>query len=121
MRFCHRSTARASPSPRLAPGRVIAAAGCTTYVGTTAKSFLGHVRNNPDPNVRYVAYSKLGSTDAYDPTEQKREAVRHPDREVRARERAGGQPGHDLPDAGRAARPEAATTCSSRRSAAPRP
>ncbi|APW63081.1 HEAT repeat domain-containing protein [Paludisphaera borealis] len=51
------------------------AAGCTTYVGTTARSFLGHVRNNPDPNVRYVAYSKLGSKDLYDNSEQKSEAV----------------------------------------------
>jgi HEAT repeat protein len=54
---------------------VIAATGCSTYVGTTAKSFLGHVRNNPDPNVRYLAYSKLGSSEAYDTEEQKREAV----------------------------------------------
>jgi HEAT repeat protein len=52
------------------------AAGCTTYVGTTAKSFLGHVRNNPDPNVRYIAYSKLAAADAYDSPDQKDEAVR---------------------------------------------
>jgi len=51
------------------------AAGCTTYVGTTARSFLGHVRNNPDPNIRYIAYSKLGSNDLYDNPEQKGEAV----------------------------------------------
>ena len=55
---------------------VVAAAGCTTYVGTTAKSFLGHVRTNPDPNVRYLAYSKLASADAYETREQKEEAVR---------------------------------------------
>ncbi len=53
-----------------------AAAGCTAYVGTTVNSFLGHVRNNPDPNVRYVAYSKLAHLDAYDAPEQKDEAVR---------------------------------------------
>jgi HEAT repeat protein len=52
------------------------AAGCSTYIGTTAKSFLGHVRNNPDPNVRFLAYSKLASTDVYDTPEQKDEAVR---------------------------------------------
>ncbi|WP_165228842.1 HEAT repeat domain-containing protein [Aquisphaera insulae] len=54
----------------------LATAGCKTYVGTTATSFLGHVRNNPDPNARYLAYSKLGSSDAYDSDEQKAEAVR---------------------------------------------
>jgi HEAT repeat protein len=53
----------------------MAVAGCSTYVGTTARSFLNHVRTDPDPNVRFVAYSKLGSTDAYDTEEQKREAV----------------------------------------------
>jgi len=51
------------------------AAGCTTYVGTTARSFLKHVKSNPDPNIRYVAYSKLGSKDLYDDPEQKSEAV----------------------------------------------
>ncbi len=51
------------------------AAGCTTYVGTTARSFLMHVKSNPDPNIRYVAYSKLGSKDLYDNPEQKSEAV----------------------------------------------
>ena len=55
---------------------MLAAAGCTTYVGTTARSFLGHVRTNPDPNVRYLAYSKLGSQEVYDTPEQKQEAVR---------------------------------------------
>ncbi|MDR3618537.1 MAG: HEAT repeat domain-containing protein [Paludisphaera borealis] len=60
---------------RLSVVLVACAAGCTTYVGTTARSFLGHVRNNPDPNVRYVAYSKLGSKDLYDNSEQKSEAV----------------------------------------------
>jgi HEAT repeat protein len=54
----------------------VAACGCSTYVGTTAASFLGHVRKNPDPNVRYVAYSKLASPEAYDAPEEKDEAVR---------------------------------------------
>jgi hypothetical protein len=55
---------------------VLAVAGCTTWVGTTAKSFLGHVRNNPDPNTRYVAYSKLADPRAYDSEDEKAEAVR---------------------------------------------
>jgi HEAT repeat protein len=54
---------------------VLAAGGCQTYVGTTARSFLNHVRSDPDPNARYVAYSKLASSDAYDTEAQKREAV----------------------------------------------
>lgn len=54
---------------------LVMAAGCSTYVGTTAKSFLNHVRTDPDPNARFLAYSKLGSTDAYDTDDQKREAV----------------------------------------------
>jgi HEAT repeats len=54
----------------------LAVAGCTTWVGTTAKSFLRHVRNDPDPNVRYLAYSKLADLHAYDSEEEKNEAVR---------------------------------------------
>ena len=54
----------------------LAVAGCTTWVGTTAKSFLRHVRNDPDPNMRYMAYSKLGDLRAYDSVEEKAEAVR---------------------------------------------
>lgn len=49
--------------------------GCSPYVGTTARSFLGHIRQNPDPNIRYIAYSKLGGRDVFDNDEQKREAV----------------------------------------------
>lgn len=50
--------------------------GCQTYIGTTALSFLSHVRKNPDPNIRYLAYSKLASPDAYDNQEQRDAAVR---------------------------------------------
>jgi HEAT repeats len=50
--------------------------GCQTYIGTTALSFLDHVRNDPDPNVRYLAYGKLASPGAYDNKEQKDIAVR---------------------------------------------
>lgn len=54
----------------------LAVAGCTTWVGTTAKSFLRHVRKDPDPNVRYIAYSKLADPRAYDTLAEKDEAVR---------------------------------------------
>ena len=50
-------------------------AGCSTYIGTTPKSFLRHVRSNPDPNIRYIAYSKLGQPDLYDNPEDKSQAV----------------------------------------------
>lgn len=49
--------------------------GCSPYLGTTARSFLSHVRQNPDPNIRYIAYSKLGGRDVFDDEGQKREAV----------------------------------------------
>ncbi len=53
----------------------LAVAGCTTWVGSTSKSFLDHVRKDPDPNVRYVAYAKLANPRAYDCPEEKDEAV----------------------------------------------
>jgi HEAT repeat protein len=52
-----------------------AVAGCSTYIGTTAKSFLKQARENPDPNIRYIAYAKLGSPRIYDSEAQKAEAV----------------------------------------------
>jgi HEAT repeat protein len=54
---------------------IAACAGCSTYIGTTPKSFLRHVRSNPDPNIRYIAYSKLGHPDLYDNPEDKSQAV----------------------------------------------
>ena len=54
----------------------IAASGCSNYVGTTAASFLRRVRDDPDPNLRYVAYTKLAQPRCYDSAEQKAEAVR---------------------------------------------
>ncbi len=77
-------------------------AGCTAWVGTTAKSFMSHVRNDPDPNVRYIAYTKLADPQAYDSPEEKDEAVRILDRKIRERSRADRHQGHDLPDAGTA-------------------
>ena len=71
-----------------APGSwplVMAAAGCSTYVGTTAKSFLSHVRNDPDPNARFLAYSKLGSHGRLRHRGAEARGRRHPDREIRAR------------------------------------
>jgi HEAT repeat protein len=50
--------------------------GCSTYIGTTAKSFLKQVRENPDPNIRYIAYAKLGSPNIYDTEAQKGDAVK---------------------------------------------
>lgn len=52
------------------------AAGCSNYVGTTAASFLRRVREEPDPNLRYVAYTKLSQPNCYDSPQQKAEAVK---------------------------------------------
>jgi HEAT repeat protein len=54
----------------------VSAAGCSTYIGTTSKSFLRQVRENPDPNIRYLAYAKLGVPSVYESDAQKDEAVR---------------------------------------------
>jgi hypothetical protein len=50
-------------------------AGCSTYIGTTPQSYLRHVRSNPDPNIRYLAYAKLGAPDLYDDPAIKSEVV----------------------------------------------
>lgn len=50
-------------------------AGCSGFNGTTAASFLRKVREDPDPNTRYIAYNKLASPHCYDTEEQKKEAV----------------------------------------------
>jgi len=54
----------------------VLAAGCSNYVGTTAASYLRRVREEPDPNLRYVAYTKLSQPNCYDSVEQKAEAVK---------------------------------------------
>jgi hypothetical protein len=59
----------------LAAGAIAALAGCSTYIGTTSKSFLRQVRTNPDPNIRYVAYARLGAPDLYDNPADKSEVV----------------------------------------------
>jgi HEAT repeat protein len=53
-----------------------AGAGCTPYIGTTYKSFLRRAKEDPDPNIRYIAYAKLGSPALYEDNVQKGEAVR---------------------------------------------
>jgi HEAT repeat protein len=50
-------------------------AGCSTYIGTTSQSFLRHVRTDPDPNIRYIAYAKLGTPGLYEHPGLKAEAV----------------------------------------------
>jgi hypothetical protein len=72
-----------SPVRRLARGVALVVgltsvfgAGCSPYIGTTAASFLRRVRNDPDPNVRYLAYAKLAQPDCYDTLAQRDEAVR---------------------------------------------
>jgi hypothetical protein len=60
----------------LAIGALAFGAGCSTFKGTTATSFLQNVRTDPDPNVRYASYEKLASPNCYDSAEQKAEAVK---------------------------------------------
>src|SRR4051794_7162597 len=55
---------------------MIGTSGCSQFVGTTAQSFLNKIRDSPDPNIRYIAYSKLASPRCYDDPGQKVEAVR---------------------------------------------
>jgi HEAT repeat protein len=50
--------------------------GCAPYIGTTARSFLLTIKGSPDPNIRYLAYSKLASPQCYDNADQKADAVR---------------------------------------------
>jgi hypothetical protein len=66
---------RSGPIFSLLCAALAALAGCSTYIGTTAKSFLKQARENPDPNIRYIAYAKLGSPRIYDSEAQKAEAV----------------------------------------------
>jgi HEAT repeat protein len=50
-------------------------AGCSGFTGTTAASFLRKVREDPDPNTRYLAYHKLASPQCYNDQAQIKEAV----------------------------------------------
>lgn len=71
------STRRAI-APWLAFAVLAAPAGCTALypVGTTATNILRHAQSDPDPNVRYIAYAKLGSPRCYDNDEQKRAVLK---------------------------------------------
>jgi HEAT repeat protein len=62
------------PVAWLAVAWLATCAGCSTYLGTTPKSFLRYVRSSPDPNIRFLAYAKLGSVE-YDDPNDKSEAV----------------------------------------------
>jgi hypothetical protein len=50
--------------------------GCSQFIGTTAGSFLKRVRQDPDPNIRYLAYAKLAQPSCYEDDQQKAEAVK---------------------------------------------
>jgi hypothetical protein len=73
-----------SPARRGLRGHTLAAlalssawfVGCAGFQGTTAASFLRNIREDPDPNVRFISYQKLASPQCYDSAEQKAEAVR---------------------------------------------
>jgi HEAT repeats len=50
-------------------------AGCGTYIGTTSTSFLRVINKEVDPNVRFIAYDKLGTKDLYASLDEKNAAV----------------------------------------------
>ncbi len=54
---------------------LMAVGGCSTYIGTTSTSFLRQVRTNPDPNIRYIAYAKLGVSSVYEDPKHVSEAI----------------------------------------------
>jgi HEAT repeat protein len=53
----------------------MAIGGCATYIGTTSASFLRQVRTNPDPNIRFIAYAKLGQPSIYEDEKHRSEAI----------------------------------------------
>lgn len=59
----------------LALAWVAMAAGCSTFIGTTASSFLRKARESDDPNIRYLAYGKLADPHCYEDDRQKSEAT----------------------------------------------
>jgi HEAT repeat protein len=60
--------------PLIVTGALVA--GCSTYIGTTSKSFLREAKQNTDPNIRYLAYARLGSPTIYENQAEKDVAVR---------------------------------------------
>lgn len=63
------------PFAILALALLAASAGCSTFIGTTAASFMRKARESDDPNVRYLAYGKLANLHAYNDDQQKEEAT----------------------------------------------
>jgi hypothetical protein len=49
--------------------------GCGTYIGTTSASYLRHINKDPDPNVRFLAYDRLGNRELYKSVEERNAAV----------------------------------------------
>jgi len=56
----------------------VAVIGCggVGFIGTTASSFLRHVRESDDPNVRYAAITRLADPGSYSDESQRVEAAR---------------------------------------------
>lgn len=50
-------------------------AGCSGFLGTTASSFMRVVREDQDPNRRFLAYQKLADTHCYTSEDQKARAT----------------------------------------------
>lgn len=54
---------------------LLGAPGCANYFGTTAASFMRHVEQSPDPNIRHRAYTRLADPLCYTGEAQKDQAV----------------------------------------------
>ena len=80
--------------------------GAAQYIGTTARVFLNTIENDPDPNVRYVAYSKLASPPVLRQRRAEGRGREDARREAPGLSRADRDPRRDLPDPRRARRPE---------------
>lgn len=62
--------------PWLAALGLIAGCHSTGFLGTTAPSYLRHIRESDDPNVRFAAFGRLADHGCYTDDAQKAEAVR---------------------------------------------
>ena len=54
---------------------IVGSEGCSQYIGTTSTSFLRKVREEEDPNLRYLAYAKLANPNCYETSADKTQAV----------------------------------------------
>ncbi|MEO6811130.1 MAG: HEAT repeat domain-containing protein [Isosphaeraceae bacterium] len=52
------------------------ASGCRSPVGTTAASAMHKIQSSDDPNLRYLAFVRLGEVNVYDDDAQKADATR---------------------------------------------